>query len=164
MLKRVEAALQAGVTLVQYRRKQGDDRLRLQEAGQLAELCRSLSPVHRQRPHRSGTAGNADGVHLGQPNDLQEARGLTGQRQADRSQHPPRAVDPAQEDGYDYVDVDLYARTKAERPPAGLAWVRKAKTAATVPWFAIGGIDASTIAEVRGRSLPRCRGERDHGG
>ena len=46
-------------------------------------------------------------------------------------------------------------RTKAERTPAGLEWVRKANAAATVPWFAIGGIDASTIAEVRAAGASR---------
>ena len=44
MLKRVELALATGVSLVQYRRKQGTDALRLQEARQLAELCQAACP------------------------------------------------------------------------------------------------------------------------
>ena len=81
-----------------------------------------------------------------------------------RSTHRLEQLTQAQEDGADYVGVDLYATAPGRAAPAGLAWVRKAKTTATVPWFAIGGIDASTIAEVARPEPPRCRGERDHGG
>jgi len=160
MLKRVEAALQAGVTLVQYRRKQGDDRLRLQEARQLAELCRSHQALFIVNDRIDlAVLVNADGVHLGQ-DDLPhaEARELLGSdKLIGRSTHRLEHLTKAQDDGADYVGVGpVYAtRTKAERTPAGLEWVRKANAAATVPWFAIGGIDASRIAEVRAAGASR---------
>ena len=102
---------------------------------------------------------NADGVHLGQ-DDLPhaEARELLGSdKLIGRSTHRLEQLMKAQEDGADYVGVGpVYAtRTKAERTPAGLEWVRKANAAATVPWFAIGGIDASTIVEVRAAGASR---------
>ena len=58
----------------------------------------------------------------------------------------PYAVDP---------DVDYFAvgpvhetPTKPGRPAAGLAYVAHAAGAATKPWFAIGGIDTTTIGPV----------------
>ena len=43
----------------------------------------------------------------------------------------------------------MYATpTKEGRPAAGLDYVRYAAAHARVPWFAIGGIDASTVGEV----------------
>ena len=43
----------------------------------------------------------------------------------------------------------MYATpTKAGRPPVGLELVRYAAEHARRPWFAIGGIDESNVAEV----------------
>ena len=160
MLKRVEAALNAGITLVQYRRKQGDDRLRLQEARQLAELCRRHRALFIVNDRIDlALLVNADGVHLGQ-DDLPhaEARELLGSdKLIGRSTHRLEHLMKAQDDGADYVGVGpvFATRTKAGRTPAGLDWVRNAHAAATVPWFAIGGIDASTIAEVRAAGASR---------
>ena len=38
--------------------------------------------------------------------------------------------------------------TKPGRPAAGLEYVRHAPWGARLPWFAIGGIDASNVAQV----------------
>jgi thiamine-phosphate pyrophosphorylase len=38
--------------------------------------------------------------------------------------------------------------TKEGRPAAGLEYVRYAAANARVPWFAIGGIDESTVGDV----------------
>ncbi len=153
MLKRVETALKAGVTLVQYRRKHGDDCLRLQEAKQLAELCRTHQSLFIVNDRIDlALLVDADGVHLGQ-DDLPhaEARELLGcDKLIGRSTHRLEHLTKAQDEGADYLGVGpVYATsTKAERTPAGLEWVRSAKASATVPWFAIGGIDANNLGEV----------------
>ena len=38
--------------------------------------------------------------------------------------------------------------TKPGRPAAGLEYVRRAAANATLPWFAIGGIDTGNVGEV----------------
>ncbi|WP_114994081.1 thiamine phosphate synthase [Synechococcus sp. UW179A] len=153
MLNRVELALQAGVSLVQYRRKHGADALRLQEARQLAGLCQAHQAllVINDRIDLALLV-NADGVHLGQGDvPYSEARQLMGpEKLIGRSTHRLEQLLVAQEEGADYLGVGaVYATaTKADRKPAGLDWVRQAQDSARVPWFAIGGINSSNVAEV----------------
>ena len=63
------------------------------------------------------------------------------------STHAPGEIDGA--DG-DYIGVGpVYATpTKEGRPPVGLDLVRYAAAHATQPWFAIGGIDETNVADV----------------
>lgn len=153
MLKKVELALAAGVSLVQYRRKQGADALRLEEARQLSELCQAHQAllVINDRIDLALLV-DADGVHLGQDDlPLAEARQLMGpDKLIGRSTHKISQLDKAQEDGADYLGVGAVypTATKADRTAAGLGWVREANGAAKIPWFAIGGINGNNISEV----------------
>ena len=153
MLKRVELALATGVSLVQYRRKQGTDALRLQEARKLAELCQAYQALLIINDRIDlALLVNADGVHLGQ-DDLPHAaaRQLMGpEKLIGRSTHRLAQLEQAQEDGADYLGVGaVYATaTKADRTAAGLGWVRDASASARIPWFAIGGINGDNITEV----------------
>ena len=153
MLKRVELALATGVSLVQYRRKQGTDALRLQEARQLAELCQAHQALLIINDRIDlALLVNADGVHLGQ-DDLPHAaaRQLMGpEKLIGRSTHRLAQLEQAQEEGADYLGVGaVYATaTKADRTAAGLGWVRDASASARIPWFAIGGINGDNITEV----------------
>ena len=153
MLKRVELALATGVSLVQYRRKQGTDALRLQEARQLAELCQAYQALLIINDRIDlALLVNADGVHLGQ-DDLPHAaaRQLMGpEKLIGRSTHRLAQLEQAQEEGADYLGVGaVYATaTKADRTAAGLGWVRDASASARIPWFAIGGINGDNITEV----------------
>ena len=74
-----------------------------------------------------------------------------------RSTHKREHLTIAQTDGADYLGVGpVYATaTKAERTPAGLAWVREASASARIPWFAIGGINSDNIADVRSAGASR---------
>ncbi|KZR86601.1 thiamine phosphate synthase [Synechococcus sp. MIT S9504] len=153
MLKRVELALRAGVSLVQYRCKQGADALKLQEARQLAELCQAHQALLIINDRIDlALLVDADGVHLGQEDvPHSEARQLMGpDKLIGRSTHRLDQLLVAQEQGADYLGVGpVYATaTKADRKPAGLDWVRQAEHSATVPWFAIGGINGDNITEV----------------
>ena len=93
---------------------------------------------------------DADGVHVGQSDTpLEEARRTVGaERIVGLSATTPEELrgDP------DYFGVGaIYGTpTKAESQPGGLELVRAARDRLRVPWFAIGGIDADTIADVAG--------------
>ena len=153
MVQQVKLALQAGVSLVQYRRKQGADAVRLQEARQLAELCEAHQALLIINDRIDlALLVNADGVHLGQE-DLPhaEARQLMGpDKLIGRSTHRLEQLLEAQQDGADYLGVGpVYATaTKADRTPAGLDWIRQAENSAKVPWFAIGGINSANVSDV----------------
>lgn len=149
----VEAALQGGLTLVQHRDKDADDVVRLAIAQQLCDLCHRYNALFIVNDRVDiALAVGADGVHLGQQDlPLPLARQLLGaQRIIGRSTKNPDELQQAIAEGADYIGVGpVYATpTKAGRAAAGLAYVQYAAAHATIPWFAIGGIDQSNVAEV----------------
>lgn len=149
----VEAALQGGIAIVQYRDKDTDDCLRIEKAQQLKALCHRYGALFLVNDRVDlALAVEADGVHLGQRDlPIATARQLLGsQRIIGRSTNNPDEMAQAIAEGADYIGVGpVYATpTKPGRPAAGLDYVRYAAHHATVPWFAIGGIDANNLAEV----------------
>jgi thiamine-phosphate pyrophosphorylase len=159
----VTAALEAGVRLVQYRAKPGDagpggaaldDRGRFEQASALRLLCHRHGALFLVNDRLDlALAVEADGVHLGQ-GDLPPAvaRRLLGpERLIGRSTHCLADLRQAVADGCDYVGVGPVnaTPTKPGREPVGLAYVAQAAAACPVPFFAIGGIDAGNLAEVR---------------
>lgn len=149
----VEAALQGGLTLVQYRDKESEDLVRLERAAKLCNLCHQYQALFIVNDRVDlALAVNADGVHLGQQDiPLSLARQLLGsQRIIGRSTKNPEEMQRAIQEGADYIGVGpVYETpTKAGRAAAGLDYVRYAVDHATIPWFAIGGIDLTNLAEV----------------
>lgn len=153
LLETVEAALQGGLTLVQYRDKEADDATRLRNAEKLKRLCHQYNALFIVNDRVDlALAVDADGVHLGQQDaPIAFARQLLGsQRLIGRSTHNPDDLRRAIQEGADYVGVGpVYETpTKAGRAAAGLEYVRHAATHASIPWFAIGGIDTENLHEV----------------
>ncbi|MBM5801969.1 MAG: thiamine phosphate synthase, partial [Cyanobacteria bacterium K_DeepCast_35m_m2_023] len=98
-------------------------------------------------------AVEADGVHLGQ-GDLPPAvaRRLIGpDRLIGRSTHRLSELHDAVGEGCDYVGVGpVHATpTKPGREPVGLDYVRLAAAECPIPFFAIGGIEASNLTAVQ---------------
>jgi thiamine-phosphate pyrophosphorylase len=153
LLQRVEAALQGGLTLVQYRDKQSNDVDRLAIAQQMCKLCHDYGALFILNDRVDlALAANADGVHLGQQDiPIALARQILGsQRIVGRSTTNPEEMARALAEGADYIGVGpVYETpTKAGKAAAGLEYVQYAAKHATVPWFAIGGIDSSNINDV----------------
>ncbi|MBF2072746.1 MAG: thiamine phosphate synthase [Synechococcales cyanobacterium C42_A2020_086] len=153
LLAVVEAALEGGLTLVQYRDKDADDLTRLRTAEKLKQLCHRYGALFLINDRVDlALAVEADGVHLGQQDvPIAFARQLLGpQRLIGRSTTNPEEMRRALQDGADYIGVGpVYATpTKVGKPAAGLEYVRYAVQHATVPWFAIGGINPENLADV----------------
>ncbi|MFN9244919.1 MAG: thiamine phosphate synthase [Cyanobacteriota bacterium] len=152
----VEAALSAGVRLVQYRPKQdpSTDLERFEQASALRQLCQRHGALFLVNDRLDlALAVDADGVHLGQ-GDLPPpvARRLLGpDRLIGRSTHAPDQLRRAIEEGCDYVGVGPVHSTpsKPGRSAVGLAYVATAAKECPIPWFAIGGIDATNVVAVR---------------
>jgi thiamine-phosphate pyrophosphorylase len=160
LLKVVEAALQGGVTLVQYRDKTADDVVKLANVRKLCELCHRYEALLIVNDRVDlAIAADADGVHLGQQDlSVVEARKLLGPgRIIGRSTTNAQEMQRAVEEGADYIGVGpVYATpTKANKPTAGLEYVRYAATKSPIPWFAIGGIDINNLDEVLNAGAPR---------
>lgn len=148
----VEAALKGGLTLVQYRDKTTDDEIRYDNARQLCQLCHAYDALFLVNDRVDlALAVDADGVHLGQTDlPIAVARQLLGsQRLIGRSTTNPQEMQKAIAEGADYIGVGpVYATPTKDKAAAGLDYVRYAQQQATLPWFAIGGIDGTNLPEV----------------
>ena len=143
----LEAAVRGGVDLVQLREKELPDRALLGALVEAREVTRRLGVplVVNDRPDLAVLV-EADAVHLGQ-DDLPVGAARRFGLPVGLSTHAPKEIDVAESD---YIGVGpVYATpTKEGRPAVGLAVVRYASERASVPWFAIGGIDTSNVHEV----------------
>ena len=151
----VEAALNGGLQIVQYRDKQANDLARLQTARKLKQLCNQYDALFIVNDRVDlALAVEADGVHLGQQDiPIQLARQVLGpHRLVGRSTTNATEMERAIAEGADYIGVGpVYATpTKAGKPAAGLEYVQYAAQHAPMPWFAIGGIDLSNLPDVMG--------------
>jgi len=153
LLEVVEQALKAGVKLVQHRSKSTNDLQRYQEALALRQLCNRYGALFIVNDRLDiALAVDADGVHLGQT-DLPPAiaRRLLGpDRLIGQSSHCLEDLQRAQAAGCNYVGVGpIYATpTKPGRQPVGFDYLRIAAANAQVPFFCIGGLDASNLQPV----------------
>jgi thiamine-phosphate pyrophosphorylase len=141
------AAVGGGVDIVQLREKELADRELLAVLEQAREVTRRLGVplVVNDRPDLAVLCG-ADFVHVGQDDLPVEAARRFGLG-VGLSTHGRRELDAANAD-YAAVGPVFATPTKPGRPPVGLELVRYAAERARVPWFAIGGIDDSNVAEV----------------
>jgi thiamine-phosphate pyrophosphorylase len=161
----LEAALRGGADLIQLREKAPRC---AEELVSLAEPFRRIAADHgalfvlNDHPDLVDACG-ADGVHVGQEDvPVAEARAEAG---ADAlvglSTHSPEqiraAVHAEGADRPDQISVGpVWATpTKEGRPAAGLELVELAAREATLPWFAIGGIDGANVAEVAAAGAQR---------
>jgi thiamine-phosphate pyrophosphorylase len=143
----LDAAIRGGVDVVQIRDRSVSDAVLLEAIAR----ARVIADVHRvplgvnDRADLAVLSG-ADFVHVGQEDVPVEAARSLGLN-VGLSTHAPEEIDAATAD---YIGVGpVYATpTKAGRPAVGLELVRYAAENAKAPWFAIGGIDASNVAEV----------------
>ncbi|MEA2151720.1 MAG: thiamine-phosphate pyrophosphorylase [Solirubrobacteraceae bacterium] len=144
-------ALAGGVDVVQLRDKAASDDELLAGAAIARGLCDDAGAllILNDRPDLVAAA-RADGCHVGQDDlGVAQARALAG-RQAlvGRSTHSPRDIAAAGDADYIGVGPVHATPTKPGRPAVGLALVRHAAAHAPVPFFAIGGIDATNAGAV----------------
>lgn len=144
ILNEVEAALKAGIAVLQYRDKQPIDALLL--AQQLSQICRRYAvPLIINDDIELALMVGADGVHLGRDDgSLSKARAILG----------PESIigvscyndfDKAclmAEHGADYVAFGRFypSGTKPLAAPADIQTLTLAKQSIKVPIVAIGGI------------------------
>jgi thiamine-phosphate pyrophosphorylase len=152
----LDSALQGGVDIVQLREKElGDDALVA-----AAEPFRAACDEHgalfvlNDRPELVAQCG-ADGVHVGRTDTpVAAARALVGDERIVglSASTPDELADVA---GADYVGVTAFATpTKEDAVAGGLELLSAAAASLEVPWFAIGGIDLSNVAEVVAAGAP----------
>jgi len=153
----LDMALIGGVGIIQLRDRSLED----DELLEAAELFRAAADRHgalfliNDRPDLVGPA-EADGVHVGQEDlSIAQARALAGPgKVVGLSSHSPAQLDAAEATTGslrpDYISAGPVweTPTKPGRPGTGLDYVSYAAEHAALPWFAIGGVDASNVASV----------------
>jgi thiamine-phosphate pyrophosphorylase len=154
----LEAALRGGVDIVQLREKSPRG---------AEELVSLAGPFRRAATEHGGlfilndlpdlvAACGADGVHVGQDDmPVPEARELAGpEALVGLSTHSPEQVEAACAEQGDARPDQLSVGpvwetpTKEGRPGTGLELIEYAAREATIPWFAIGGIDTGNVSSV----------------
>jgi thiamine-phosphate pyrophosphorylase len=157
----VDAALRGGVDLVQLREKALSDDAIVATGLRLRHLCDEHDALLVVNDRADlALACRADAVHVGQDDEAIESvrRTVGGDLLIGVSTHSPAQVAAALESDVDYFAVGpVYATpTKPGRQPVGLELVRYAAgRAGERPFFAIGGIDAGSVAEVAAAGAER---------
>lgn len=151
----IREAVAAGVCIVQIREKEMSDRQLLEHGRRAREWTREAGAIliMNDRPDLA-VAIDADGVHVGQDElPVREVRQIVGSRRLiGVSTHNIEQARQAVLDGADYIGVGptFTTATKqfAEEEYAGLDFVKQVAAEITLPWFAIGGINAENLPEV----------------
>jgi thiamine-phosphate pyrophosphorylase len=145
--------VEAGVDLIQLRDKSLTDG-ELVAAGKLIGSIAQKTKTHWVMNDRADlcAAASADGVHLGQDDlSVHEARMLLHPRQfIGVSTHSIEQARQAVLDGADYIGVGpvFKSQTKSFDSHVGVKLVAEVVDEISLPAFAIGGIDASNVADV----------------
>jgi thiamine-phosphate pyrophosphorylase len=154
LLSKVEAALQGGVSVLQYRNKFASHKLQTQQARAILPLCRQYQvPFIINDSIKLCLTLDADGVHLGgDDGNLIEARARLGADKILGASCYNRfdLALGAQEAGADYVAFGacFASSTKPNAPVAGLDLFKLAKMQLHIPAVAIGGITLENALSV----------------
>jgi thiamine-phosphate pyrophosphorylase len=153
MAHALDGALAGGADLFQLRDKDASDHELLAAAEHARERCHAAGAlfVLNDRPDLAAACG-ADGVHVGQDDmPVDRARRLVGDDAiVGLSTHSMQQAQAGGRSGADYIAVGpVHATpTKAGRPAIGVGPLAYAASHVDVPWFAIGGIDPTTVGAV----------------
>ena len=156
----IQEAAAGGAGIFQLREKKYQDR-------ELVELARDVRRwthvthtlfIVNDRPDIARLV-EADGVHLGQDDmTVKDARRIMGpEALIGVSTHKVEDIRAAILDGASYLGVGptFHSGTKEFDRLAGLEFIREAASITTLPWFAIGGIQASNVHEVKSAGAVR---------
>ncbi len=147
--------MQAGVTLVQYREKNGPGKGMLEKARQLIALCHRYSvPLLVNDRLDIALLSGADGVHLGQDDiPVAEARRLAGEDfLIGATAHNVEEALAAEAAGADYLGCGAVfaTHTKKDTVPLGLDGLQAIRQAVRIPIAGIAGITTENYQQVLG--------------
>ncbi len=154
LLAKVEAALQGGIKLLQYRNKTANHKLQTQQARAILPLCRQYNvPFIINDSVKLCLTLDADGVHLGADDgNLAEVRARIGDNKILGASCYNRfdLALQAQQQGASYVAFGacFNSSTKPNAPIAGLDLFTQAREQLNIPNVAIGGIALNNAKQV----------------
>lgn len=155
LLGQVKEALDGGVTCVQLREKQLDDKSFLSEALEIRELCRAYGvPFIVNDNVDIAVRCKADGIHVGQRDmEAGDVRSIVGKDMiiGVSAQTVEQAL-AAQKAGADYLGVGAVfsTSTKADACEVTFQTLREICSSVSIPVVAIGGINKNNILKLSG--------------
>src|SRR5271170_95466 len=152
LITAAEELLSAGVTLIQYRNKSGDARVKLEQACELKRTVAGTAKLVMNDRADLCLVAEFDGVHVGQ-DDLspESVRGIIGPRWLGVSTHNPEQVKEVDQTSADYLAIGPVFSTSSKEQPdpvVGLEGVSRARSLTRKPLVAIGGITRANAASV----------------
>jgi thiamine-phosphate pyrophosphorylase len=153
-LTAAEALLEAGATILQYRHKAFWSRAIVDQAAQIAELCRQSRAAFILNDRADFAALLHTGIHVGQ-DDLAPAdvRRLIGPHALlGFSTHNPDQIAAAEAELIDYLAFGpVFPTASKERPDptVGLETLKAVRVLTAKPLVAIGGITLENLLAVR---------------
>lgn len=148
----VEAMLEAGIEILQFRHKEHFSRRVFVDADRAAGLCREAG-VHFVVDDRADIALMLDaGLHIGQ-NDLEPARAraiLGGDRKLGFSTHNENQLRASEAEPCDYVALGPVFATASKRNPdpvLGVGELKRLRPLTSRPLVAIGGMRRANAPE-----------------
>lgn len=154
----VKESLDGGVTFLQLREKNSDEKTFLQEATELKEMCRSYGvPLIINDNVEIALKTDADGVHVGQKD--MEAGAVREKLGPDKilgvSARTVEQALLAQERGADYLGVGAVFATSSKDDAAELPHetLKAICEAVSIPVVAIGGITAENLSQLQGTGI-----------
>jgi len=162
LLAKVEAALQGGISVLQYRNKQASNKLQMQQASAILPLCKQHQvPFIINDSAELCLALDADGVHIGADDgNISEVKARLGANKILGVSCYNRfdCALSAQQAGASYVAFGacFASSTKPYAPVASLELFKQAKAQLHIPTVAIGGItleNAPSVIQVGADSI-----------
>lgn len=149
----VQAALEGGVTLLQYRDKTGDESRRLREASELLKLCEQYKTRLIINDDAELAARLGVGVHLGQTDgSLPDARALLGHKAIVGATCHGRIelAEKAKADGATYVAFGRFfnSQTKPDAPAVPFDLLDQVRAKVSLPIAVIGGITVENAPQL----------------
>lgn len=154
LVAKVEAALQGGISILQYRNKQANHKLQTQQARAILPLCRQYQvPLIINDSVKLCLTLDADGVHIGADDgNIAEVRARIGADKmlgASCYNRFDLALSAQQADAtYVAFGACFASSTKPHAPVADLDLFKQAKAQLHIPAVAIGGITLTNAPSV----------------
>lgn len=158
LYQQVEAALKNGATCVQLREKELDEKAFLEEAKEMAVLCRSYHvPFIVNDNVDIAIACGADGVHVGQDDmAASDVRARVGENMIiGVSAHTVEEALEAVKNGADYLGLGAVFSTSTKTDAGAMSHetLKAICDAVNIPTVAIGGISRNNLMQLAGSGV-----------
>ena len=159
MLEVASRILRGGADIIQLRDKISPDAILIEEARALERLARKYKRIFVVNDRADiARLVDAGGVHLGQEDmPIKHARKILPRKIIGISTHNLRQALKAQREGADYIGVGpiFKSPSKTKSQPIGPAVLKQVRERLSIPFFAIGGINAKKVRYLKNMGVDR---------